>query len=474
MRPTIEVSRRELLGLGAAASATVLAAGCAPLAARLRSKAPKEAFMLPDAATGPGVRLFGRAGFGHRPGDLLAYARDGHNATVERLLRADVEEEPTLRAQINRLEVFREGSADLEDFHREELILQLQQGAALRAIYGANPLKERMVDFWSNHFNIYGQKDPDAFRKGADDAEVVRANALGSFPKMLQTSAHSPAMLGYLDNERNRKSAPNENYARELMELHTLGVDGGYTQKDIQEVARCFTGWTVENRFLRRRGDFRFDSDQHDDGEKHVLGHRIPAGGGQRDGDQVLAILLSHPSTGRFLAKKFALYFLGRRSPVIEDQVAAAYTKSGGDIRAMLRPILFSSELREGPPVLKRPLDLVASSIRALDATTDAGPPLIAHLTMMGQAACNWPMPDGYPVKSSAWSGSMLPRWNFAFALAQGSISGTSVDDRGLGAEAQAEALLGRRLGPADVALRDAIRDEGIGVAIAAPEFQWR
>jgi uncharacterized protein (DUF1800 family) len=362
-------------------------------------------------------------------------------------------------------------SVEMEDLHREEIVRQLQQAALLRAVYGANPLKERMVDFWSDHFNVFGRKETVAWRKGSDEESVVREHALGKFPEMLRASARSPAMLAYLDNEQNRSGHANENYARELMELHTLGVDGGYSQRDIQEVARCFTGWTVENRFLRRKGTFRFDEDRHDDGEKTVLGEPIPAGGGERDGDRVLEIVSTHPSTARFLAKKLTIYFLGRRSESVERSIARAYTRTGGDIRAMLRPILLSDELLQGRPILKRPLDLVASALRALDGTTDGGSAIQAHLAAMGQAPYEWPMPDGYPVKPTAWSGSMLPRWNFAFALASGRIRGTELEGGGLSREEQVEALLGVR---PSFDLLAAVERDGLGVALAAPEFQWK
>jgi len=468
------VSRRQLIGLGVGAGVVAAATGCDRVAAHFRTRADKEAFAVPPSGGSDGARLFGRAGFGHRPGDLLAYTRDGHEATVERLLRADVEEERTLKAQISHLEVFRIDAVELPDWHGEELMRQLQQAAILRAVYGANPLKERMADFWTDHFNIFGKKDLGAFRAGYDQEEVIRPHSLGTFPDMLHASAKSPAMLGYLDNEKSQKGSPNENYARELMELHTLGVDGGYTQKDIQEVARCFTGWTVEDRFLHARGSFRFDADRHDTGEKLVLGQRIPAGGGEDDGLTVLKMLCEHPSTAKFLAKKMSRAFLGKRVPAVESRVAAAYLKTKGDIRAMMRALLMSDEFLTGPPILKRPLDLVASSLRALDATTDADTAIIDHLGAMGQVAYEWPMPDGFPVKTSAWSGSMLPRWNYAFALANKNIRGTYVEDRELTLEQQLEALFGRPLTLDDNELLLACRVDGLGVAMASPEFQWR
>lgn len=452
-----------------------LAAGCAPIAARVRKRAEPVAFLLPEGPTEPGVRLFGRAGFGHRPGDLAAYARDGHEKTVERLLRADAEEDPALTMQILRREVFRVDAMELRDLPEREVLRQLQQAALLRAVYGANPLLERMSDFWTNHFCIYGRKGWAAFRKGADETKVVRENALGKFPAMLRASAKSPAMLGFLDAEANRKGNPNENYARELLELHTLGVNGGYTQRDIQEIARCFTGWTLEDRFLRRRGTFLFDPERHDDGEKTVLGHRIPAGGGVRDGERVLEIVAAHPETAKYLAGKLAIQFLGERSPSVEGRVVKAYESSGGDVREMVRPILMSEEFLAGPPILKRPLDLVVSSLRALDATTDGDDALLGQLAAMGQPLYEWPMPDGYPTDTQSWAGAMLPRWNYAFALGAGRIPGTSLSVEGMETETLFGAVLGRRPLDSDRELVTAMRaGDAVALAVASPAFQWR
>jgi uncharacterized protein (DUF1800 family) len=261
-----------------------------------------------------------------------------------------------------------------------------------------------------------------------DELTVIRKHALGKFPDLLRASAHSPAMLAYLDNQINERKAPNENYARELLELHTLGVHGGYTQKDVQEVARCFTGWTVENRFLRPRGRFRFDPHLHDDGPKMVLGVHIPAGGGQKDAEEVLNLLANHPSTAQFIAHKICRYFLGDAAATWTPKLTEIYKQTDGDIRAMLRPLLFSREILEGPPIIKRPFDYMVSALRALNADTDGDRPLQEHLAHMGQPLYQWPMPDGYPDKTSAWTGSLLARWNFATALATNAISGTRVD----------------------------------------------
>jgi len=464
------ISRRDLTGAGVTVGAAGALVGCAPLAARLRKRAPETAFALPDAPTQTAVRVFGRAGFGHRPGDLSAYAQDGHEATLDRLFRADAEEDAALQAQVLRLDVFRVDAVEMEDIPRAEVLRQLRQAAILRAVYGANPLFERMCDFWSDHFNIYGQKEADAWRKGRDQEVVIRKHALGNFHEMLYASAKSPAMLGYLDNELNRKGAPNENYARELMELHTMGVDGGYTQHDIQEVARCFTGWTTENRFLRPRGAYRFDPERHDEGDKYVLGQWVK-NGGEKEGEQVLEMVAKHPATARHLARKLCVYFLGHRNAKLEAETAAAYAASAGDIKKTIRPLLYSKELVEGPPILKRPLDLLASSLRALDGSTDGWTNIQDHLSKMGQEPYEWPMPDGFPMKTVAWSGSMLPRWQFAFALAGGAIGGTSLEGSDLSWQDRLLALYGKQ---PSRGVSTAVEENGLGMAIAAPEFQWR
>ena len=332
------VSRRVAI-VGAAA----LLAGCAPVAQRFARHA--EPLAAPSGAT-PEARLLDRMGFGPRPGDLARAHALGREALIERLLRADADDEPRLGMLLHRIEAIQDGSVDLMDIAKERVVEGLRTAAVLRATYGANPLKERMAEFWADHLNVYAHKDDAAFRLGADLEGVARAHALGSFPEMIQASMHSPAMVAYLDNDRNEKAHPNENYARELLELHTLGVDGGYTQRDVQEVARCLSGWTVEDRFLRPRGQIRFDAEAHDDGAKTVLGHRIPAGGGERDADAVLNLVALHPATARHLAGKLVRRFVGD-APALRGRVERAFLDSGGDVRATLRPILQGFEIAE-------------------------------------------------------------------------------------------------------------------------------
>ena len=482
------MNRRDYLSLIGVGGVAASLSGCDGLRARFAPLHAPEAAALrlpPRVNVAPAARLLNRAGFGPTPGDIARMTAMGRDSWLEQQLSAptdDADESPALRLRLRESQTLAAGSpVDLEDFGERDVLIELQRAAILRAVYSPWQVRERMADFWTNHFNIYGHKNLGAFLKTADDIVVVRSHALGTFPDMLRASAHSPAMLGYLDNQQNRKGVPNENYARELMELHTLGVKGGYTQTDVQEVARCLTGWTVEDRFLHRKGSFRFDATRHDDGPKTVLGIAIPAGGGESDGDRVLDILAAHPATARHIAQKLVGHFVGGDSPRLATHVADIYIKTAGSIPAMLRTILTSPEFAASPPVLKRPLDFLVSSLRAVNAETNGGTHLQTHLANMGQPLFQWPMPDGYPDRTGAWTGTLLHRWNFAFALASGGIRGTTASlpaDRSV--DAHLEQILGCRAADASVAgLRATLAGitdsaEQTALLLASPTFQWR
>ncbi len=481
-----EVSRRECLRVGLLGGAVVTTAGCAKIANHFASD--RRPVTLPASNVEEPSRIVQRLTFGPRPGDVSAMSTMGKDAYVTAMLKPGDDEDMRLRFLLNRLDVFQMDPYETQDLPENEVIRQLQQAAILRAAYGKHQLRERMVDFWTNHFNIYGRKGLAAFRKAADETNVIRKHALGSFPQMLHASSRSSAMLIFLDNQSNIAGHPNENYAREIMELHTLGVHGGYTQKDVQEVARCFTGWTIERRFLRHRWSVIFDETKHDDGSKTVLGHRIPAGLGEKDAEAVLNILTNHPSTARNLATKICANFLGSDSSKWTDRVAETYLRTHGDIAEMLRPMLLSKDLIESPPILKRPFDYVVSAIRALDAETDGGLEVQKHLSDMGEPLYQWPMPDGYPTKTTAWTGTMLPRWNFAVAMTNNTMRGTGVDWNQIGKDANAVTLFerthGRRPSMQDQVLVNQVTDElRLGkdryadagfLCLAAPSFQWR
>ena len=356
----------------------------------------------------------------------------------------------------------------IEEYYRENglqrpqrIIAELQASRILRAVYSERQLQEVMVDFWTNHFNIFANKGADRWLLPAYDRDTIRPHAMSKFSTLLQATAQSPAMLFYLDNfqsvspnamqrprAQQQRRGINENYARELMELHTLGVDGGYTQKDVQEVARCFTGWTIfqprggvaaANAILgeagrRNAGTFFFNARVHDDGEKTVLGHKIPSGGGIKDGLAVLDILSRHPSTAKFIATKLVRHFVADDPPKsLVDRVAATFTKTDGDIRESLKTIFLSKEFNSTEAYrvkIKRPFELVVSAIRTLGAETNGGPGTHQWIARMGEPLFGFQTPNGYSDAAESWvnTGGLLERMNFGLALAGNRVQGTRVD----------------------------------------------
>ena len=322
------------------------------------------------------------------------------------------------------------------------VVQDLAAAKLYRAVYSNRQLQEVLADFWYNHFNVYLDKGADHYLVTAYEREAIRPHVLGKFEDMLRATAQSPAMLFYLDNwesagpqspaGRRRKIGLNENYGRELLELHTLGVDGGYTQKDVTEVARCFTGWTIKQ--PQRVAEFEFNPRMHDDGEKIVLGVRIPAGGGIDDGFRVLHLLAHHPATARFLSRQLALRFVADDPPAaLVDRMAAAFLKSGGDLRAVLKTMFQAPEFWSRGAYrtkMKSPLEMVASSLRAVDAGVDFAFGLNNQLTQLGQPLYRKAEPTGYSNSSQEWlnSASLLARMNFSVALANNKIPGVQVE----------------------------------------------
>ena len=389
----------------------------------------------------------------------------------------------------------------------QRITAELQASRILRAVYSERQLQEVLVDFWTNHFNVFAGKGADRWLLTSYDRDTIRPNTMGKFRDLLLATAQSPAMLFYLDNFQsvspnarvrptgqnsgrgprdsilrslmggrrqarmmdrdlemrseqgaNQRQAPaqpprqprgiNENYARELMELHTLGVDGGYTQKDVQEVARCFTGWTIfaprgggaavmalmGSAASENAGKFYFNARMHDDGEKIVLGQKIPAGGGMKDGLRVLDILARHPSTAKFIATKLTRYFVQDNPPsALVDRVAAQFSKSDGDIRETLKAIFFSPEFNSPEAYrakVKRPFELAISAIRTLGGETNGGPQLHQWIARMGEPLYLYQTPNGYSDAAESWvnAGGLLERINFGLSLASNRIPGTRVD----------------------------------------------
>jgi uncharacterized protein (DUF1800 family) len=321
----------------------------------------------------------------------------------------------------------------------------LTEGKVYRAILSNRQLEEELVDFWYNHFNVFLDKGADRFLVPTYERDVIRPHVLGRFRDLLEATATSPAMLFYLDNwesvapETNRRPAGkrptrglNENYGRELMELHTLGVDGGYTQKDVTEVARCFTGWTIRN--PQQGGGFFYNDRVHDKGEKVVLGVTIPAGGGQEDGEKVLDILARHPSTARFISKELAQRFVADDPPpALIDRMAKSFAESDGDLREVMKTMLASKEFFSAGAYrakVKTPLEVIVSAVRATGAQVDFAAPLVNQIAQLGEPLYRKIEPTGYSSANAEWvnSASLLGRMNFGLSLAQNKVQGVKVD----------------------------------------------
>src|SRR6267378_1041958 len=427
----------------------------------------------------------------------------------------------------------------------QRIVAELGMAKVTRAIYSEHQLQQVMDDFWFNHFNVFAGKGEDRYYLTSYERDVIQPRALGKFKDLVTSTAKSPAMLFYLDNllsadpraarrqaaeraarqqwRRGRLGMPrppanpqqakknerglNENYGRELMELHTLGVDGGYTQKDVTEVARCFTGWTIDK--PRQYADFKFDDRLHDPDPKYVLGKKIHAGG-MKDGEQVIDLLVHHPNTAKFISTKLARRFVSDNPPrALVESMARTFQSSDGDIRAVLKTMIWSPEFwsRESYRAkIKTPFELVVSEVRALGTDVDTPMPLVQWVGRIGEPLYQCQPPTGYSDKADAWvnTGALLNRLNYSLALAGNKMRGARTDVPSLlGLDSSADAksaldravqvFLGGQAGPTTVEtlekqldnpqvlqakLDDPRKQVDLGVVaglvLGAPEFQRR
>jgi uncharacterized protein (DUF1800 family) len=428
-------------------------------------------------------------------------------------------------------------ASDQALFRRErQVLLELSDQKMLRAVYGERQLQEVLVDFWFNHFNVFAGKGADRGLLTAYERDVVRPRVFGRFRDLLGATAESPAMLFFLDNWLSvdpngphpepggggrrapaRRPPPsvfrpappalrlpparpaqpaakaarrglNENYARELMELHTLGVDGGYTQKDVVEVARCFTGWTIAQ--PRDGGDFRFDPRQHDPGQKVVLGHVIKAGGGREDGDRVLDILARDPHTAHFIATKLVRRFVADDPPpALVDRVARRFRETDGDLREVYRAILLAPEFwsaQARAAKVKTPFEFVASALRVTGARVDDPASAVQAVRTLGMPLYFCQPPTGYADRADAWvtTGALVSRMNFALALVDNRLPAVRVDlaalagapDLALARTQVLRQLLDNNASPVTLAVLDKASTvtQLVALALGAPEFQRR
>lgn len=458
------------------------------------------------------THLLNRISFGPTREEAERVQRMGFRAYLDEQLHPDTIADPHIEEKIAGLKTMRLSSRELIELYPQpkkaglqammapmemagprQVILELQLARLLRAVYSRRQLYELMVDFWSNHFNIFAGKGADRWLTTSYDRDTIRPNALGRFRDLLRATAESPAMLFYLDNWlsagpdsaalrlalNNRKRGLNENYARELMELHTLGVEGGYTQKDVQEVARCFTGWTI--RQPQQRGEFVFEPRLHDRGEKIVLGTRIAAGGVD-DGLKVLDLLARHPSTAKFIASKLARRLVADDPPAsIVNQAAEAFRQSDGDIRTVLRTIIDSPEFFSAEAYrakVKKPLEYVASALRATGAETKITHQLLRYLARMGEPLFLAQPPTGYPDRAASWISPdmLLTRMNFAADLVANRLEGTRVQPDTLrDSDGFVRLIAPDSLSNATrAALADIEGKDAFALLMAAPEFHRR
>ena len=377
-----------------------------------------------------------RLTFGPTP-EMFAKARSlGLEAFVEEQLSPDLIPDPEMDA---RLQPFR--TLNMTVGQRLELnenirsARELIDATILRQRHSQRQVFEMMVDFWGNHFSIYIGKFLCKVLKTDDDLKTIRPNALGKFRDLLHASARSPAMLVYLDQAESMGDSPNENYARELLELHTVGVESGYSHHDVAELARVLTGWTVSgirNRDKMEPGVYYFDPEIHDYGEKHVMDMMISPVG-LAEGGMILDMLASHNSTAHFISKKLARRFVSDSpDPAFVDALSQVFIESDGDTRQLLRALLSSEAFKTSAGMkFKKPLDFFISTLRLTDTNiTGNSRKLLEELQLLGQVPFSWLMPDGYPDVAEYWAttSGMLDRWNFGFMLVSNVITGAEVD----------------------------------------------
>src|SRR5688572_1601091 len=428
-------SRRAWLKLLGLTGATLPFIGCERLISRVTEQMgqgiPASLSIAEAAQIDPAFHLLSRAAYGPWPGDVDRVRNMGAEDWIEEQLAPENIDDAACDLRARRFETIWHDPGTCYEYKKPVLREEITRHTLLRAVYSKRPLSEVIVGFCTDHLNIDLEKGDSIYLKPSDDRLVIRAHALGKYKELIRASPTSPAMLRYLDGKENKRKdpgdVPNENYARELLELHTLGVDGGYSQSDVYETARSLTGWRLRTGW--RKGTVYFDQSLHDDGEKRVLGQLIPAGAGAADVDRIVDIVCRHPATANHVATKLVRRFVSEDVPAsLVRRVAEVFTATDGDIKSLLRTILTSDEFKAARGLkVKRPFQYIVSSLRALGADTHAHQPLIEYLQRMGQGPFQYPTPDGYPDRAAPWLGTLLWRWNFAFALASNRVPTVTV-----------------------------------------------
>ena len=436
-------------------------------------------------------RLVRRATMGLNDAELATAKSMGYQAWLQSQLDYTRIDDTAVEAQVATLwPILSQQVETLYLVQQGTVQTSLQAQWVYRAALSPRQLYERMVEFWSDHFNIEFPKV--GYLKVVDDREVIRKHALGKFGDLIKASAKSPAMLAYLDNTVSRVGAPNQNYARELLELHTLGVDKGYSENDVAELARVLTGWTIQG-----RGNFFFNPQLHDWGQKVVMGITIPAGSpslgaaGIQEGEQLIDMLANHPNTARYISTKLLQWFLTPEPTATQiSAISSVFRATKGDLKLVVRAILNSGWMATAPVKLKRPFHYLVSSLRATKATITNTAIMNGQMNALGQPLYFWETPDGYPDLFEYWSGNLMPRWQFGSTVANLRTGTITLDSAPYlaGTTDAAIDLVNTRFfgGEMDLATRTGLLNylrggtfndtrvrETLSLAIASEAFQW-
>ena len=505
--PVAPVSnRRRFLAMGAAAAGLAVAQSAEAQIVqnpepRTRKPGAAGGLNLPSDATvnwaDPLLRLVRRITSGLSPAEIVTARQMGFSAYLNYQLNAAAIDNTAVDTFVSTAyPMLALPYATLVMQDQNEVNGQLMDAALYRAAFSKRQLQERMIDFWTDHFTVSLNKV--GIRKAIDDREVIRPFALGKFPDLLRASSKSPAMLAYLDQNLSRFPTPNQNYAREVMELHTLGVNGGYTQTDVAELSRILTGWSVSG------ATFLFNRNNHDRGQngpKIFMGRSFPPMAAtattaemQKEGEDAIDMLVMHPSTANYLALKMARWLLAYDPPkAVVDATAAVYLSTGGDIPSMIRTILTPGNLTASVGKYRRPFHYAAASLRALGANVTNIRTIRASADTMGMPMFLWDQPNGYPDRIDWWSGLVLMRWRFANTLStQVSATTTNVDLTSFKAQGNTadgvikvinSQIFGGEIAPAlnmqlltylrAGTFNDARIREGLALAISSQQFQW-
>jgi uncharacterized protein (DUF1800 family) len=496
-------SRRAFLGgLTGAAAAVALA----PQALRAQGKAKKPPKLQHEAVpidwSGASInapaewssavgRLVRRATMGMSAGELSAAKAQGYQAWLQSQIDYQRIDNTAVEAQVAALwPTLSQNVETLFQLDQGTVFNTLQAQWMYRAARSPRQLYERMVEFWNDHFNIDVSKV--GYLKIVDEREVIRKHALGKFGDLVKASAKSPAMLAYLDQQLSRVGAPNQNYARELLELHTLGVDNGYTQNDVAELSRVLTGWTLQG-----RGNFAFQSNLHDFGAKTVMGVNIPAtptstgAAAIAEGEQIIDMLVNHPNTATFISTKLLKWFITPDPTATQiSAVSSVFRASRGDMKLVVRAVLNQGWVTSAPLKFKRPFHYLVSALRGANATIVNTAALNGQLTIMGQPVYLWETPDGFPDLFEFWSSNLMPRWQVASTVSNFRTGNLVIDSAPYltGTRDAAIDLLNANFfgGEMDVTTRTALLNylnagafndtrirETMSLAIASEHFQW-